>query len=517
MPPKASVSSSAEPEPLGARIPEMQPSGVRLLLCWAFSFPAWLCTLLSALTVLTVKTRLNDPDLWWHLKVGEIVWQTHSIPRVDPFAFTTHGHAWTAHEWLAQLTIYGAWKFGGYTGLMLWLCVVPSLLFVLLYILCSLYSGNAKVSLLGGIVGWFFASGGLAVRPQVIGYLFLVVELLVIHLARTRSRRLLIVLPPLFAIWVNCHGSYVLGLLILGIFWCCSRLDFSVGSLVCGSWPSAHRHWLSLTGVLCVAALLLNPVGGRLLFYPFDLLLHQSNGMAYVSEWQPLDFNDGGAVGLLVVLAIVFLTTLLRRDALQLEELLLLAVGTGLAIRHQRMLFVFGLLAAPLITRLFSGAWERYDLRRDHRMLNSILIALSIFVMVSVFPRGDQLSAQVIGNSPVRAVEFIRRTGLAGPMLNEYEFGGYLIWALPEEKVFIDGRGDVYDWTGIFGEMARWALIREDPNLLLNKYGINFCLLRKTAPMAHVLPLMPGWKQVYSDGLAVIFTRSASQVRSGAL
>ncbi len=106
--PEAVVSSSAEPERRLKRIPEAQPSGVRLFLWWASSFPVLLSTLLATLTVLTVRTRLDDPDLWWHLKVGEIVWQRHSIPRMDTFAFTTHGHAWMAHEWLAQVSIYGA-------------------------------------------------------------------------------------------------------------------------------------------------------------------------------------------------------------------------------------------------------------------------------------------------------------------------------------------------------------------------------------------------------------------------
>ena len=73
----------------------------------------------------------------------------------DLFSFTTNNHPWTAHEWLSQVTIYGAWKAGGYTGLMIWLCVFPSALFIAGYVLCSLYSGNAKVALLGALVTWF--------------------------------------------------------------------------------------------------------------------------------------------------------------------------------------------------------------------------------------------------------------------------------------------------------------------------------------------------------------------------
>src|SRR5215469_10119065 len=130
---------------------------------WAASFPALLSAALAVLAVLTVRSRFSDPDMWWHLKLGEMIARTHAIPRTDPFAFTTHGHAWTAHEWLAQLSIYGAWRVGDYPGLMLWLCGLASLLFVALYALCSIYSGNAKVALVGGLTGWFFGTVGLAV------------------------------------------------------------------------------------------------------------------------------------------------------------------------------------------------------------------------------------------------------------------------------------------------------------------------------------------------------------------
>src|SRR5437660_415256 len=151
-----------------------------------FSFPVALAALLVVVTVLTARSRFNDPDLWYHLKIGEIIWNTHSIPRIDLFSFTANGHPWVAQEWLSQLTLYGVYRFGGYTGLMLWLCVLPSLIVVGAYSLCTLYSGNAKVAFPGGLITWLFATGGLAIRPHLIGYLRLVCELLILHLGRSR-------------------------------------------------------------------------------------------------------------------------------------------------------------------------------------------------------------------------------------------------------------------------------------------------------------------------------------------
>jgi hypothetical protein len=129
--------------------------------------------------------------------------------------------------------------------------------------------------------------------------------------------------------------------------------------------------------------------------------------------------------------------------------------------------------------------------------------------MFLVFPDRQNLAKQVETNSPVKAVEFIKTNRLSGPMLNEWVYGGYLIWAAPEHPVFIDGRGDVFEWTGVVDQYGKWALLQTDPNTLLNKYEIKFCLIARKSPLATVLPLLPNWKIIYSDNLSVIIARSS--------
>ena len=165
-----------------------------------FSFPVMLAATLVALAVLTVRSRFNDPDLWWHLRTGQIVWTNHAIPRTDLLSFTTGEHAWVPHEWLSQLGIYAAWRLGDYSGLMLWFCTLTAALLAIQYLSCSLYSKNVKVAFLGALVTWFFATVGLAIRPQLVGYVLLACELLVLHLGRSRDRRWFLLLPPLFAL-----------------------------------------------------------------------------------------------------------------------------------------------------------------------------------------------------------------------------------------------------------------------------------------------------------------------------
>ncbi len=492
-------------EPSVNVVPESRaPSLTRRL----FSFPVMLAGMLVVLAVLTVRGRFNDPDMWWHLKTGEIIWNTHTIPTVDLFSYTTNHYAWTAHEWLSQLTIYAAYHFGGYTGMMLWLCLFASAFLIAQYVLCSLYSGNAKVALLGGLVAWVFSTVGLAIRPQLIGYLLLTLELLIVHLGRTRSPRWFWCLPPLFAIWVNCHGSFFFGLAVLGVFLFCSFLNFRMGLIASYRRPRRERKILAIVFALSIAALFINPVGWKQVMYPLNTLLDQKVGLAAVAEWLPLPFSDPRAWAVFVVGAGILLLALARRRELLTEELLLLLMGIGLAAPHARMLFVFGILSAPTVCRLLADTWDKYDARQDRPFLNGIMLALASIAIVFAFPGKHQLETQVSNSSPVKAVDYIHRTGLSGNMLNEYVFGGYLIWAAPDHPVFVDGRADVYDWTGVLEEFANWATLQSDPNALLTKYKINYCLLSRNSPMSRVLALLPGWKRVYSDEHSVIFTRS---------
>lgn len=480
------------------------------LLRLIFSFPVVLVCLLLPLTVLTERSRFNDPDMWWHLKMGEVIWTTHHIPTVDLFSYTAQHHTWIPHEWLSQLTIYAAYRTGGYSGLMAWLCILSAVLLVAGYVLCSIVSGNSKVSFLGVLVIWLFATVGFAVRPQMIGYVLLIVELLVLHLGRTRNAQWFWMLPALFALWVNCHGSFFIGVVIAVITYVLSFIGFRAGSLISVKWEPARRRYLAWSLALSVAALFMNPVGRSQVFYPIDAMLHQPIGLSQVQEWQPLQITDPRAVPLLLLLLCVFLLVLVRRSELQLQDLVFLALGTWMALSHQRMLFVFGILMAPVLSRMLSDLWENYDAERDRPLLNAAFIVVSLLAALLAFPNNRVLARQVEEASPVKAVNFLREHHVAGHMLNEYVYGGYLIWAAPEYPVFVDGRADVFEWTGVLGDFGKWATLESDPHGLLDKYGIDFCLLSREAPMARVLPLM-GWNPIYSDKLSVIFTRPRSE------
>jgi hypothetical protein len=472
-----------------------------------FSFPVMLAGLLVVLAVLTVRSRFDDPDMWWHLKTGEIIWTTHTIPTTDVFSYTTNHQAYIAHEWLSQLLIFAAYRFGGYPGLMLWMCFFTSAILIAGYSLCSLYSENAKVAFLGAMTIWLFGTIGFAVRPQMVGYLLLVVELLLLHLGRTRNPRWFLAMPPLFAIWVNCHGSFFLGLIVAGAFLFSSLFDFQKGLLTSPRWDPHRRRMLAWALMLSGAALFLNPIGIKQVLYPLNLMLDQPINLGNVMEWHPLHLTEPRGLGFMGVLVCIFLLLILRRSELFWDELLLLAVGIWLAASHQRMVFVFGILAAPVLSRLLSTSWEGYNAEHDRPLANAAFLVTSLLIAFLAFPNRQNLTRQINENSPVKAVEFIKAHHLSGPMLNEYVYGGYLIWAAPENPVFVDGRADVFEQTGVLAEFGRWATLQSDPKQLLDKYKIDFCLLARSSPMVVVLPLLHDWTAVYSDDNSIIFVR----------
>jgi hypothetical protein len=300
--------------------------GFRRLIAAVFSFPVFLCFALIGLMAFTIRNRFDDPDLWWHLRTGQIVWTTHSIPTTEFLSHTAAGHLWIPHEWLSELSLYGAYRLNGYPGLMFWFLISASLLVVLLYGLSWLYSGNAKVSFLGGLMGWYFGSIGLTVRPLVLGHLLLVVELLLLELGRTRDARWFWGLPVVFAIWVNCHASYAFGIFVLLVTVACAYCKLSIGPIVSTKWRPATGKTLALAAIASVIALFCNPMGWRLITYPLNTVFLQHNELlSYVDEWLPLPFLDARAAGLLLIMGGIGLVAA-GGATIRLEEFILVSI-----------------------------------------------------------------------------------------------------------------------------------------------------------------------------------------------
>lgn len=477
--------------------------GVRKL----FSFPVAMCSILAALAVITVRDHFDNNDLWWHLRIGQVIWSTHAIPTQDLFSYSSFHHALVPQEWLSELSMYGAYVMGGLRGLMAWFCISTALLLILGYILSWSYSKNAKVALAGALAMWYFSVIGLAIRPQMISYVLFVVELLLIQAGRTRSPRWFWCLPIIFLIWVNCHASFILGMTIAAVYLGCSLMGFETRWLNAPHWEPVRRRTLAVSIVASAAALFINPTCFRQVLYPFDNLINMPSMLKSVEEWAPLTIISQLGLSVLAVLIWCLLSPFMSKTSLLIEEVILMGLAACLSFSHMRMLFIFGILVGPIFARTIAGSWENYDAKRDRMLPNAIVIGSALLIVVLVFPSLENLEIQVQAASPVRAVEFLRSHQLKGPMLNDYGYGGYLIWEIPEYPVFIDSRADLYEWTGIFDQYMKWSSLQTDPAWLPDKYGANLCLFPVDSNRDHILSTLNNWQRVYSDGQAVIYVR----------
>ncbi len=477
----------------------------------AFSLPVLIVVLLGLVAFWSARNRIHDPDMWWHMKVGEKILQTGELPRTDEYSYTTDSHAWIPHEWLAEVTIYKAYQWGGLAGLMLWLGLIGTILLGSLYLLCSAYSGNPKVALIGGLIGWFFGTISLAVRPLLLGHVFLVAVLALVHLARTRSVRWLWGLPPLFAVWVNCHGSFALGLVVLAAVLAAAHINLEWGLVESIRWPAAKLRVFRFAFIASGLALLANPIGWELAVYPLNLFFAQGDNLSNISEWQPLNFQEPRGMGVFAIVAILVLAALILERKVRLEEIVLVLLGSYLAVQHSRMVFVFGILVAPVVCRLLATSWRGYRASRDHPKFNAALMAAALVLIWWKFPSDSKLQSQIDQAFPTEAVAYLHDSGVTGNMLNEYVWGGYFIWAEPERKVFVDGRTDIFDWTGVLGEYMRWYTLQESPDTLLDKYQIDYCVLAANSQIGRAIELLPNWRKAYADDVAVVFTRCPAE------
>jgi hypothetical protein len=281
-----------------------------------------------------------------------------------------------------------------------------------------------------------------------------------------------------------------------------------MGLLESSRWEPRRQLIFGIALVLSAATLFLNPIGVKLVLYPLDFMLHLPINLSAIDEWKPLAMNSVRGVGLLVVFACILLTVIIRRSQLFWSELVLLSAGTWFAVHHERMTFVFGILAAPILARLLATAWDGYNAEQDRVWPNALAITVFLSVSFFAFPSRQSITQQMEASNPVKAVKFIEDHHISGHMLNEYIYGGYLIWAAPEHPVFVDGRADLFEFAGVLKEYGEWATLESDPNALLDKYKIDYCLLERGAPIARVMQLLKGWKSVYSDEKTIIFVRA---------
>jgi len=471
-----------------------------------FTFHLALASIVALWVYLVANRDVGDPDIWWHLRNAEYLFKSLRLPQVDMYSYTALGQPWINHQWLAEVAYYLAWRAAGLVGIYVLFLLLLELILLGTFYLAYKGSGNLKGSFLVSCFAVLLAAVSFGPRTLLFGYLYLLILLLILQRFRSTGQGPLWILPPLFCLWINSHGSWMSGMMVFGIIAAAGLLEGSWGRVEAVRWSPRQLRQLLMAGAASVAALFVNPYGYRLVLYPFDFILRQKLNVGHVEEWASVNFHEPRGKIVLILLAALLLGAVLGRCRWRLEELGLALLAVYFGLTHMRFLFQAAILLAPLLARMLDFL-PPYRREIDKPLLNSVVFGGALLIMTFRFPTEAQLAATAAQRFPVDAMTYVKAHGLPGRIFNLYMRGGYLTWRCPEVKTFIDSRADIFEYIGVFQDYLD-AVGLKDSYRVLDRYQIRYVLMPPKDPLVYLLKHNPGWKVVYSDNVTTILERA---------
>src|SRR6266704_3097867 len=471
----------------------------------AFSFLTMLAFLLVTLEFIMTRGSVVDPDIWWHLRNAEYLFQHHQFPRADMYSFTVEGHPWINHEWLSEIPYYLAWRAGGLSGVVAVMFATISLIFLGLLYLSYMETRHFKAAIVACCFLTFIASVSFGPRTILFGYLYLVLLLVILQRFRQKGNAPLWLIPPLFCLWANTHGSWSLGLIVFSIITAAGFAQGSWGRVDAQRWTPSQMGKLAVTGLASVAALFVNPFGSRLVFYPFDMAFRQKLNISHVAEWVSVDFHDLRGKFVFLLIVTFLLGSLLRKRRWNLAELglLLFALYSGLS--YIRFLFLLGIVAAPVIAKILDFA-PPYRLEEDTPRFNAFVILLMVAGIIYYWPGSAELQRSLEKDYPTQALTYLQAHPPKGNVLNFYLWGGYLGWNDRDLKVFLDSRVDIFEYAGVLKDYFE-VLGVQNSKAVFDKYQIRYVLFPQKEIITDTLEHDPEWKVLYRDSMTVLLER----------
>ncbi len=482
-----------------------------------------LTTAIAFLAVSAMAVRVStDTDTWWHLRAGWWIVDHGQILRQDVFSLTRMGEPWIYPGWLAQVAMYGAFAGLGYAGLNLLTAAAIVVAFAFIW---RLLEGpgllRAFVLLLAATTSAVYWSA----RPQIFSFVLSAVFLWALESDRNGLGKRILILPAVMALWVNLHGGFAIGFLLMGMYAFGEAIEIFLPaalkrSSLSAEWKTHRSSMLRLGGVFvaCGLAACLNPNGAAMLLYPFKTV---SIGVLqdYIQEWQSPNFHHLEAqpfVWMLFLTALAMASSSRRKAPVEWLGLLGFAYLGFLAGRN---IAVFALVAAPILSRHADSALgpivgamakgpqvpERWS-----RGINTILFALAVVAAAAkvAIPLSPSVNAAALEERlPVAAVGYIQRARPPGPLFNSYNWGGYVLWSLyPDYPSFVDGRTDLFDDEILQEYLTAWRAGQgwED---VIQRWGVRLALLEPDAPLVRALE-SAGWTRGYADEQAVVLLRA---------
>ncbi|NUM45152.1 MAG: hypothetical protein HUU38_10625 [Anaerolineales bacterium] len=493
---------------------------------------ARLVTWITLLGVFAMAARVSlDTDTWWHLRAGAWMMEHREILQADPFSYTRQGAEWQYPGWIVQIPMAWLFQTFGPGGLNVWTASMVTLAFV--FVWRTLEGGpflKAFVVVLGATVTGVYWSA----RPYIVSFVLAAVFLWVLEdfrrlASQSGKKDRLWLLPVLMILWANSHGAFVVGFMLGGIYGM-ERLAVEGFRLAAHLRDKNKRSTfnletstkrLALIGLLLVFAVCLNPSGPVMLGYAFKTVSIESL-QDYIQEWQSPNFHNVQFQPFAWMLLLIFGAVGTARQGMKLVDFLLVCVFAYLGFIAARNVALFGLVGTVVLAR-YAGpglerareAWGvRFPARLDrvrsplqgwvNRALVGVVLLMVLLKTLTVLPASEN-DRVLKGFLPLDAVAFLKENQPEGRLFNSYNWGAYVLWALPTYPVFVDGRTDLYNdeiisqWFQIFRAEAGWQET-------LARWEINVILLEQGAPVLTHLE-GEGWQKIYEDDLAVVYAK----------
>jgi hypothetical protein len=482
----------------------------------------WLFLAVALPVLAALAADLPSVDLAYHLRAGDDILRTGAIPSTDTYTFTAAGERWLDQNWGAQVLLALVFRIAGWTGLAILRAALVGLVFGSVLAACRRLGVGDRTAALLTLGAFVVASFTLALRPQLFGIAIVAMILLLTTYRRERPR-LLWLAVPLIAVWANIHGSFVLGIGLLGLVW--------IGDLRDGG---RSRHLALAVATASAVAASLNPAGLELWRYAAGIATSPTI-TSRITEWQPPDLRSGQGL-VFYGSALVVAAFLARRSRptpwptlLTLAAFFLFAV---LAVRGLAWwplvvaVTLGGLLAPGIATARFDPTAATPDeevLRtprpepRLFRRVNLVIAVLLVVVGLGLLPvwrpidRGLGAPAGLVSVAPPGITARLRE--LAGPndrLFAPQPWGSWFEYAISATPVFVDSRielfppavWDEYDVVVDGVEGWRDILDRRAVTMIVAVGGIG------RNPLASRLAADPTWREAYADEDGRIFVRT---------
>ena len=472
---------------------------------------------------------IRPHDFWWHLALGREIASSGAIPTMDLYSYVLEGTPYPSYQmfWFADLILYGFYNLGGPALVIFIQSLLITTTYGLLLWLCWQTSQSLRVTAVSVLMAIALGINNWNVRPQVISYFLGVLFLVAIFsYRRSGNRYWLAILPLGMLIWVNSHGSFVIGLVLISI-WVADELWQVILKRYRGSGNQSYANlWISMlsmgvTALVCI----INPRGLGIISYVRSLTANPAV-QNLVPEWAPPNFDDLYGImfyGVLMFSAVILAISPKRPSFIQLSTFVIFGI---LGLRTSRGVVWFGIVMAPILTahisELVRACQPSPGKARDRTgkpainwlfaglILVIVLISLPWFKEYLPFPRNK--AGLISSETPLIGTQFLLDEKLEGELFNEIGFGSYLIWAAyPDYQVFVDPRIELYplelwlDYAAIGNALPGWEN-------LADKYSMNTMMLNpiNQAPLVAALEESPEWLKNFQDQAVVIFGRKSN-------